>query len=875
MNEKYVFEKWIERSKSMTMLEAFYFLAEDYPDRSAIKHFVKGKSETISYKSFIFALNNAALILKEKGVGREDRVVLIGENSPVWLFFYFATLLCRATIVPVDPQFSPENIKRIIDATEPSVIICQSGILSDVQIPSKTVLVEIEPYSSKYLEPCEIVKVPDRTGMVQSIIFTSGTTGEPKGVVLTDDNILANVRDIMLTGFLDSESSFLSILPYFHVYSLTASVIMPMFAGIPICMTSLKPDEIRLALKTFNPTHMIAVPRLLRLMTDGIKRKLSDSGFIGSMLLTILNRSIKNEKQQKANPFKCLLLPIKRRFGKRMEYIVSGGAKLEEEVYFALRALGLKVIEGYGLTETSPILALNPMSMQKAGKVGRPIASVEIKLHNVKEGLGEIIARGPNVFKGYFTRPDLTKKAIIDGWFHTGDLGRIDEDGFVSIAGRANEMIVTEGGKNIFPEEVERNFNASKYISDCCLFLRQREGRAAVLSILVVPDMKKLKADAIYDVIGSIKWEVSEISKKLPSYSRPLDVYTCLGELPKTSLGKIRRHMIPGLVSDKRYDAEERPDEPMGKIQALIAKYLKKKYIRQKAHIEIDLGLDSLARLDLHSYLEEELNLNIDLEDASRAETVKDVVEIFSKAGVYRAEEGEKEVKVPKLTWAKLLVQFFCDLIMKSYLKSRINLEFGQIQDLPKRGSFILAPNHVSLLDGIVLRLMLPVQLRRRLIFLSIGKYFDNFFLRPLSWASRIIVIGRKNTPSKAYSILEKTLRKGNPVVIFPEGQRSPDGLLQEIRPGTFRLAVETGSIIYPVLINNLFGFYSRGGKPHKRPVTVNLLEPIDPGELKAKLGKKADVNLEKILTLKWSEAITKAQGNRSATKTQRHKEGI
>lgn len=843
----------------MTMLEAFYFLAEDYPDRSAIKHFVNGRPETISYQSFIFAINNAASVLKEKGVGRGDRIVLIGENSPMWLFFYFATLLCKAVTVPVDPQFPPENIKRIIEAVEPSVIVCRSGILSDIQLPSKAVLVELEPCSLKYFEPCEIAKVPDRTGITQSIIFTSGTTGQPKGVVLTDDNILASVRDIMLTGFLDSKSSFLSMLPYFHVYSLTASVIVPLFAGIPICMTSLKPDEIRIALKTFNPTHMVAVPRLLRLMTDGIKRKLSDSGFIGSMLLAILNRSIKNEKQQKANLFKYLLLPINRRFGKKMEYIVSGGAKLDEEVYFVLRALGLKVIEGYGLTETSTILALNPISMQKAGKVGRPVASVEIKLHNVIEGLGEIIARGPNVFKGYFKRPDLTEKAIINGWFHTGDLGRIDEDGFISIKGRANEMIVTESGKNIFPEEVERNFNASKYISDCCIFLRQEKEQVAVLSILVVPDMKKLKADAIYDVTGNIKWEISEISKNLPSYSRPLDVYTCLAELPKTSLGKIRRHIIPGLIGDKRHETEERPDEPMGKIQALIARYLKKKYIRPDAHLEIDLGLDSLARLDLHSCLEEELGLNIDLEDASRAETAGDVIKIFSRVDVYRTEEGDRGVKVPRLTWAKLLAQFLCDLMTKPYLKSRINLEFGQIQDLPKQGAFILAPNHVSLLDGIVLRLMLPVQVRRRLIFLSIGKYFDNFFLRSLSWACRIIVIGRKNTPSKAYSILEKALRKGSPVVIFPEGQRSLDGLLQEVRHGTFRLAAKTGSAVYPVLINNLFGFYSRGGKPHKRPITFNLLEPINPEELKSEFVKN-DVNLEKTLALKWSEAIRKAQ---------------
>ena len=155
---------------------------------------------------------------------------------------------------------------------------------------------------------------------------------------------------------------------------------------------------------------------------------------------------------------------------------------------------------------------------------------------------------------------------------------------------------------------------------------------------------------------------------------------------------------------------------------------------------------------------------------------------------------------------------------------------------------------------------MLPVQVRRRLIFLTIGKYFDNFFLRPLAWASRMIVIGKKNTPSKAYNILGKALHKGSPVVIFPEGQRSPDGLLQEIRSGAFRLAAETGSVVYPVLINNLFGFYSRGGKPHKRPVTLKLLEPINPEEVKAELVKNDDVNLEKILALKWSEAIREAQ---------------
>ena len=389
------------------------------------------------------------------------------------------------------------------------------------------------------------------------------------------------------------------------------------------------------------------------------------------------------------------------------------------------------------------------------------------------------------------------------------------------------------------------------------MFLHSEQGSAPRLALVAVPDMKRFRNEGVQEVGDTLRFEVTNIANELPTYQRPARIFPYMSELPKTRLGKIRRHLIPGIVAGAKEESGdgEELSEAMGTVERLVAGYLGRKFVRQEQHLEVDLGLDSLGRMDLQSYLEMELSIRLPADAAASVSTVGDVVEVFSNPLCRPDEVREADIKIPKLCPVKLLIQLFADLLVWVYLKLKMNFPNRREQNIPETGAFLIAPNHLSLLDALVLRASLPRPLRYRVMYLSIGRYFESFLLRPVAWAARIIVIGRKYPPALAFLILQKALKEGNPVVVFPEGERSPNGRLQQPKKGTFRLAVETGCDVYPAAIKGTYGFFSRGGKPHKNPVVMTILPPITMDGLIGGLKEEGEGDpktLEKLLADRW-----------------------
>ena len=301
--------------------------------------------------------------------------------------------------------------------------------------------------------------IPLAPGQPMSIIFTSGTTSDPKGVMLSEENFLSNLAMLeSMNGLITGRDRVLAMLPLHHVYPFTCTVLAPLYFGAAIIYPrSLKGEDIFAAVKNHGATAFVAIPRVLELLCDRIFQTAAAQPKIKQALFYCLLKISDVLQPLGINPGKRLFSTIHRNF-KGFRFFASGGARLDMDVHKKLRALGFKIIEAYGLTETSPIAAMNTLSEQVPGSVGRAALGVELKIEKADSHLdqGEICIRGPNVMMGYFQRQDLTAEVVIDGWFHSGDLGYLDDQGHLFITGRKKEVLVLSSGKNIYPEELEK-----------------------------------------------------------------------------------------------------------------------------------------------------------------------------------------------------------------------------------------------------------------------------------------------------------------------------------------------------------------------------------------------------------------------------------
>jgi long-chain acyl-CoA synthetase len=440
---------------------------------------------------------------------------------------------------------------------------------------------------------------------------------------------------------------------------------------------------------------------------------------------------------------KSLFREVHARFGPRFRLAASGGARLEPDVYTDMTNLGFTVIEGYGLTETSPVSTFNPIDRQKAGSIGIPVPRVEVRIVNPDEnGQGEISISGPNVMQGYYKKPDRTAEVLRDGWFYSGDLGYRDRDGYFFITGRSKEMIVLSTGKKIFPEELEKYYKKIPSIKEICLIQGERGIEAAV-----VPDFDYLRKMNLANSRETIAFAIEDLAKDLPPYKRITGLKIFKDPLPVTRLGKLRRTKVRELYERSGGRAEEAAPEAdaglledpvMKKLLACIEPFSPKKNIAPDDNLELDLGLDSLARVELVVSIEKTFGISLPDSFGSEVFTVKDaVVKIKEQlaSGTVAAGKGVK------MTWADILSRepseelksqieldsgVFCSkgrhlltLMLRCFLSIYGRLSIRGTDNLPSAGPFIIAPNHLSLADAPAVMCTLPWVVTAQTFFLG------------------------------------------------------------------------------------------------------------------------------------------------------------
>jgi long-chain acyl-CoA synthetase len=532
-----------EKIKSLG--EIFETSVTNFPAKLAYTY-AQLKDEVIKLKNYLLGL----------GLKKGDKFAVFGENRPEWAISYLAIVRAGLICVPVDRMSSDAEIMHILRESEVKGVLCsQSSVEKIGEVKS-------ELGNLKYVIPMENIKKLKATKNYPGIeidphslavlIFTSGTTGTSKAVMLSHNNIVSNLESIDQLIKINEKDTLVSIIPMHHTFEGTAGFLLPLYKGAAVYYpASLKPKDILATMKEANVSCLIAVPLLFEKFLNAVHRKVAAASLPTKVIFNALSGL--------GSVFKFLRKPLFTKVRSEMglgniRIACAGGAALTEKVARGLELLAIPIIQGYGLTETSPVVSVSPLEKPKVASVGVPIPGVEVKIDTPGEdGIGEILVRGPNVMLGYYKNQKATDEVLKDRWFHTGDLGHMDEEGYVYITGRIKSIIVTQTGKNIYPEEIEEKLIKSQWINEVLVLPRiDPDTKKELICALIFPNYELLEEYSASkdvtlseeDVEAIFKEEVRKVNDVLPAHKRVTKFEIREEEFPKTTTKKIKRHLF-------------------------------------------------------------------------------------------------------------------------------------------------------------------------------------------------------------------------------------------------------------------------------------------------------------------------------------------
>jgi long-chain acyl-CoA synthetase len=854
--------------------EVFLKSAEKCEDKVAFNYF-DGGWKMVSYKELMHAVKSIASHLIKSGIQKGDRVAIVSENRPEWCMSYLGISLSGGVAVPVDAQLGQDEIKNLLADSETKVIFHSKKTEGHVREASGALYPPVALINLDSPDFKDVSKTPEPERYPElseedlaSIIYTSGTTGKPKGVMLTHNNFCSDAEALVEARILSENDSVLGVLPLHHTYPFMGNLLIPAFLGIPVTYPqSLKGPDLMTAMREKGVTILVSVPQLLELIRNGIINKIKHlHGPLPGIMLGILKISGNLRENFKINLGKFFFRSVHKALGRNFRFFASGGAKLDPEIMKDLEALGLTVLEGYGLTETSPVVTFNPIEKRKPGSVGKPLPSAEIKIIDPEKhqepGImqeGEIVIRGPMVMKGYYKNPQATDQVLKGGWFYSGDLGYFDNDGYLFITGRLKEVIVLSSGKNIYPDDVEKQYLKIDFIKEICVIGFEEKGMVESIQAIIVPDLEYAKKSGTRNLQEALKWEINKVSSHLPQYMRIKGYVLYPEPLPRTPLGKLRRFMIKDLLKVKSEELkvkreEDRKlleDEIGRKVVECIMPLLKQQVpVQSTDNLELDLGLDSLAKLELVVALEKTFSMKLPETFTSEIQTVEELVakvKEFGKAGkseveampqwgdILKTEPELDEMEKIGLDQGPLdrMMVFLGLNLVKIILKIFFRLRAEGLHYLPEKGSYIITPNHTSYLDAFCVGGALPSKLFTDLYSLGVQEYFVGGFRGFFARVAHVIPIDTEAYLNKAMQLSSYVLRNGKSLLIFPEGGRSFDGELMEFKKGVGILSLELNVPVVPAYIEGAFEALPRGAKwPRVKQITVKFGKPLHPSDI-------------------------------------------
>ena len=852
--ERHVFPEMEARLKRKPKAPRAHETLTSLLDDMAVRHELKvalqrtepeGLSR-LSYRDLRLSALTLAARLRERGIARGDRILLSGKNHPAWPVVLFGALYAGATVVPFDPALDAASIDNIARASKARLIIADPAVAR--RLPSELELGALELGACLERTPIEFraeLAAPDDLAL---LIYTSGTTGTPKGVMLSHKNITSLVASLAPLFPLDTGDRVLSVLPLHHTFELSCGLLLPLSRGARVVyLDEVSGERLEHGLKASRATALIGVPALWEALERRIMTRVAEKGPLAEWAFDVaveLSRTI--GKQTGIDVGRALFGAVHQGLGGQLRYLVSGGAALGKDTHALFQGLGLHLAEGYGLTESAPVLTVAPGGPKaRAGSVGEPVIGVELRIKSPNaEGVGEVLARGPNVMIGYADDAGATREAIDeDGWLHTGDLGKLDGRGRLTLVGRAKDVVLTSSGENVYPEDVEARLGTIAQVRELCVVGIPDERGGQRLACAAVVERHAEGADGR----AAARNALDRALLALPLAQRPAIVELFDEPFERTSTKKIKRSLVAAAIvraqkAETRGALGQKGGETAGIVQTAVANLARRRPadITPALSLRGDLGFDSLMALELLSALETRLGRTLDAELLARAQTVGELSRALETRAVPSAsplsssatghieQANDADLRIPEplreaaMAWLGRGAESFYARLMKTDVRGRAFI--------PHNRPTLVVANHTSHLDMGLVKHALGSYADGMVTLAAQDYFFEGPALKRVFFEqlSNLEPMPRTGALRSALRRAGEILSEGNTVLIFPEGTRSADGSLQTFKPAVGHLALHHHVDILPVWLAGSFEALPRGARVLKsRRLSARIGPPL------------------------------------------------
>jgi long-chain acyl-CoA synthetase len=878
-----------------TFYDRFLECEERWPNNVALELQRPDQIESCTYAELRRMAGSVGRWVEQNGSPRGARLAILADNHPRWVATYLGIIAAGRTVVPLDTALHADQLTKLLEDSGASALFCDA---KHAQISREAVaelnigLVLMYPERMAQKTPAErwlgnlpaifeagpagFQPAPFAADDIASLLYTSGTTADPKGVMLTHANLLGEVEAVFNWVDLGPSDALLGVLPMFHVLAQMANLLLPLVKGSRVVyLETLNTTELLRALRERSITAFAVVPQFFYLIHQRIFEEIGKRGALTQRVFMALLRLNRILRKIGVDAGKTLFGQVHETLGQKMRYLVTGGSRFDPKIAQDFYDLGIDVLQAYGLTETTAAVFANSPGDNVIGSVGKAMKGVEAKIIDPQpqeEGppTGEIALRGPVVMKGYWNRPDATAAVLRDGWFHTGDLGYFDSKGNLFLTGRKKEVIVLSNGKNIYPEEVETHYLKSPFIKEIAVIgLEGQPGAGGDrLHAVIVPNFDVLRQKKIVNAKEVLRYDVESLSQQIASTKRIGSYEIWQEELPRTSTRKIKRYEVEKRVRANQArnaseDSElpiERPlteeetawlDRPDVERAVKIVRDSTRTSLptlRPTHNLELDLGLDSMQRIELLSQIEEQLGGNVEESQLAGIYTVRDLVDAVLESAARGAGRPQRP---PFAGWKAILAEepnpsdvislvgphrissrfwYMISRLIQVVALDRFNLQVSGVEKLPPSGPYIISSNHESYLDPVVLASVLPPPVFNKVFAVGTSEIFGQGFMLRLAHSLRVVVVDPDANLIPAMRAGAFGLRQGRPLILYPEGERSIDGTPKTFKKGAAILSIHLQVPIVPVAIEGFYEVWPRNKAFQGfKPLQIIFGDPILP----------------------------------------------
>jgi long-chain acyl-CoA synthetase len=892
-----------------TFYDRFVECSERWPNNAAVELQRQDQIESYTYAELHHMAESVGRWIHERRITEKRinqaafapgaRIAILADNHPRWVAAYLGIIASGCAAVPLDTALHSDQAVKLLRDSGTSAIFCDARhvpVARPAAAELKIGLVLMDPErltgtpgnatGEPWLAtlpaifeagPGNFKPAPAAEDDLASLLYTSGTTADPKGVMLTHANFLGEVEAVFNWVDLGPTDALLGVLPLFHVLAQMANLLLPLVKGARVVyLETLNTTELLRALSERNITAFAVVPQFYYLIHERIFQEIAKRGVVTRKLFAVMVALNRTLRKLGINAGPVLFKKVHDTLGPKMRYLATGGSRFDPQIMRDFHDLGIDVLQALGLTETTAAIYVNSPNENVIGSCGKAMKGVEGKILDPQpqeEGppVGELAVRGAVVMKGYWNRPDATAAVFRDGWFLTGDLGYFDAQGHLFLTGRKKEVIVLSNGKNVYPEEIEAHYLKSPFIKEIAVMgLEGKPGEGGDrLHAVIVPNFDVLRQRKIVNAKEVIRFGIEGLSQQIASTKRIGSYEIWQDDLPRTTTRKIKRFEVEkrvranqakkladdsDLPAEKPLTADEitwldQPDVQRGLKIVREAARTAPTTLRPSLNLELDLGLDSMQRVELLSHLEEELGGNIEESRLAEIYTVRDLLDAVLQSAASGA--GGTGTRLTFAGWHAILAEdpddpdvlalarpnrlmdafwFLVSRLTQVIALDRFHLKVSGLEKLPKCGPFIISSNHQSYLDPLMLASILPPDIFRRLFAVGTSDIFGKGFMRRLARSIKVVVLDPDANLVPAMRAGAFGLRHGMALMLYPEGERSIDGTPRIFKKGVAILSIHLQVPIVPVAIEGFYDAWPRNKRFQRfAPLKMVIGDPIPP----------------------------------------------